>query len=192
MSERPFMQLYVSDFVGDTMDLSTEQVGAYLLLLMAMWNADGVLKDDAAKLARVAKVSTENWPQVWGDLAPYFEIEDGKVSHGRLTRELANFARKSAARKDAGSRGGKAKALKDNKSSVAIASGLPQHLPETRIKKARAIAFDPTEGTEDVSKHVEPELFAKCVELTEPVKAFIEHKRFPVAIISQARRELSH
>jgi hypothetical protein len=27
MSERPFMQLHVSDFVGDTLQLSTEQIG---------------------------------------------------------------------------------------------------------------------------------------------------------------------
>jgi uncharacterized protein YdaU (DUF1376 family) len=40
VSERPFMQLYVSDFVGDTLMLSAEHVGAYLLLLIALWNAD--------------------------------------------------------------------------------------------------------------------------------------------------------
>ena len=61
MSERPFMQLYVSDFVGDTLLLSTEHIGAYLLLLIALWNADGVLPNEEAKLARVARLSVKRW-----------------------------------------------------------------------------------------------------------------------------------
>jgi uncharacterized protein YdaU (DUF1376 family) len=186
------MQLYVSDFVGDTMHLSTEQTGAYLLLLMAMWNADGTLPNEPAKLARVAKVPLDTWPSVWADLAPYFDIEDGKVGHGRLALELAKFARKSEARREAGSRGGKAKALKDKQPHLAIASGLPQHLPETRIKKARAIALDPTESVERVSKLIEPEVFAACLEATgEKDHGFLEAKSFPIEIVGAARQRFT-
>lgn len=193
MSERPFMQLYVSDFVGDTMHLSTEQVGAYLLLLMAMWNADGTLPNDAAKLARVAKVPADTWGAVWVDLASYFDIADGKITHGRLARELAKFARKSAARSDAGRRGAAAKALKTNKPGQAIASGLLKHSPETRIKKAGATLSDPTVRTERVNKNIDLALFSRCVELSgEKVPDFLDTKSFPVAIIAQARKELAH
>jgi uncharacterized protein YdaU (DUF1376 family) len=73
MSERPFMQLYVSDFIGDTLQLSTEQIGAYMLLLMAMWNAGGKLPSDDAKLARVVRMSVKKWRSISVDMMGFFE-----------------------------------------------------------------------------------------------------------------------
>ena len=75
MSERPFMQLYVSDFVGDTLQLSTEQIGAYMLLLMAMWNAGGSLPEDDARLARVARLPLKRWRAISAELLAFFERE---------------------------------------------------------------------------------------------------------------------
>jgi uncharacterized protein YdaU (DUF1376 family) len=145
MSERPFMQLYVSDFAGDTLTLTTEHIGAYLLLLIALWNADGQLDDDEEILAVTARLPIERWRVIWSRLSKFFEVGDGVVTHHRLTKELQRFARKSAARAEAGSRGGKAKALKDKDRGLAIATVLPQHLPDTRNKKAQS-ASDPTEN----------------------------------------------
>lgn len=135
MSERPFMQLYVSDFIGDTLHLSTEQVGAYLLLLMAMWNAGGSLPDDEVKLARIVRLSVKKWRAVAPDLLSFFERVDGAVRHKRLTKELQKSESKSESRASAGAEGGKAKALKDNEARLANATVLPQHLPDTRSQK---------------------------------------------------------
>src|SRR5690606_38996442 len=68
MSSAPYMQLYVADYMADTTHLTTEQHGAYLLLLMAMWRNGAVLPNDPKKLARIAGVSTRRWHMIWPDL----------------------------------------------------------------------------------------------------------------------------
>lgn len=132
MSERPFMQLYVSDFIGDTLHLNTEQIGAYMLLLMAMWNAGGELPADDAKLARVVRMSLKKWRSIASDLLPFFEAGGGQIWHRRLTKELQKSDSKSQSRASAGAKGGAAKALKSNDAPVANATVLLQHLPEAR------------------------------------------------------------
>lgn len=141
MSERPFMQLYVSDFIGDTLQLSTEQIGAYMLLLMAMWNAGGRLPDDDARLARVARLSLKKWRAIGADLMTFFEREAGEIGHKRLTRELRKASVKSEARAAAGARGGAATALKTKALAAANAGALPQQSPDSRNQNEKASAF---------------------------------------------------
>ena len=136
MTSRPFMQLYVSDFAGDTLLLSTEQIGAYLLLLIALWNAGGELPHDEVKLARITRMSVARWRKVSVDLLPFFAVEGGRVSHPRLTKELQKSNEKSASRATAGAKGGAANALKYKAPTAAndqaIAQAELKHLPETR------------------------------------------------------------
>lgn len=183
------MQLYVSDFVGDTLLLSAEHIGVYLLLLIALWNAHGQLPKDEVKLARAARMSVENWRTIWMDLEQFFEVSETSISHGRLSRELLKAAGKSVSRSEAGRRGGNAKALKDKNLALANAMPLPRHLPEP-YRKRRATLLDPTDELVDVSKNIDAALFAACVNLTEPVKSFIEHKSFPRSVVVQAKAQL--
>ncbi|RWE46107.1 DUF1376 domain-containing protein [Mesorhizobium sp.] len=141
MSERPFMQLYVSDFVGDTLQLSTEQIGAYMLLLMAMWNAGGSLPDDDARLARVARLPLKRWRAISAELLAFFECEGGEIGHRRLTKELRKARLKSEARAAAGARGGAATALKTKAHITANADVLTRHSPESRNQMEKASAF---------------------------------------------------
>ena len=130
MSETPFMQLYVSDFIGDTLALSTEQVGAYLLALMAMWNAGGELPDDDRKLARITRLSPKKWLAARPDIEPFFTVSDGVWVNERLTKELQKARSKSESRASAGAKGGYAKALKTNNQDLANASDLLCHSSE--------------------------------------------------------------
>lgn len=191
MSELPFMQLYVSDYLGDTRYLSCEQHGAYMLLLMTMWNAHGSLPDDDVKLARVVCLSVKKWRSIKADVMQFFDVSDGKITHSRLSRELQKSERQSESRASAGARGGAAKALKYNKPHVANALAKPQHLPEPYRKEGNVLS-DPT-ATITVDRWSEEKLFKACERLRgKPTPASVQKWSFPASIVEAARRELAH
>ena len=137
----PFMQLYVADYLGDTRHLTTEQHGAYLLLLMTMWRSDGRLPNDTKKLARITGCTPSRWSKISVDVLAYFAVDGDDLVNERLMFELEKASEKSIKRAEAGSKGGSAKALKTHKTDVAIASELPQHSSEPEpedISEAKA------------------------------------------------------
>lgn len=144
MSQNPFMQLYVGDYLADTLDLTTEQHGAYLLLLMTMWRHDAKLPNDPAKLARIARISVRRWHLVWSEIQHFFYVDGDQIRNKRLDREHQKAASISEKRSASGAAGGRAKAMKDNEPRVAKANDLPQHSqksePEKRKTEAKASA----------------------------------------------------
>lgn len=190
MSERPFMQLYVSDFIGDTLHLSSEQVGAYLLLLMAMWNADGKLPNDEAKLARVARLSLKKWRSVAPDLMPFFEQDKDTISHRRLTKELQKSERQSQSRSAAGAKGFAAKVLKNNNRPQASAQAGLKHSPEPYRKKAKS---DLEEGVPlDRFRSDHEAMWLACERVMgKPVPTYLQRYTFPAEIAAKARAELA-
>jgi uncharacterized protein YdaU (DUF1376 family) len=130
MSAPPFMQMYWSDYFGDTRHLSCEQHGAYLQLLGSMWLAGGSLPNDARKLAKITGCTASRWAKISGDVLAFFDTADGLLTHKRIGFELEKAREKSIKRAEAGSLGGTAKALKSNKPIVANDTRLLKHLPE--------------------------------------------------------------
>lgn len=95
MAVRPYMKLWIADYLGDTQHLSAEQHGAYLLLLMTMWRAQGSLPNDPVKLARIARVTGRKWKAISPEIMDLFDVEDGKVTQKRLVKELREATDKS-------------------------------------------------------------------------------------------------
>jgi uncharacterized protein YdaU (DUF1376 family) len=187
MSERPFMQLYVSDFVGDTLLLSTEQIGAYLLLLIALWNADGVLPNEEAKLARVARLSVKRWRKIAVDLLPFFVLGEETLTHHRLAKELRKTAAKSQSRAMSGSKGGRANALKYHGAGPANARPLLKHLPES-IYKQGVNGPHHQENQVRLDRYADEALFKACEALSgAAVPSYQQFKSFPVEMVEEAR-----
>jgi Protein of unknown function (DUF1376) len=58
--KRPWMALYVGDYLGDTGHLTTAQHGAYLLLMMHYWRK-GELPYDDRQLSKITKLPLKTW-----------------------------------------------------------------------------------------------------------------------------------
>lgn len=104
-SKRPdsWMPLYIGDYLRDTSRLTTEQHGAYLLLIMDYF-VNGPLPDDDAALASITRTTAMVWKRMRPVLAGYFGIDGGKWVHSRIERERDKSASMTKQRIAAGHR----------------------------------------------------------------------------------------
>jgi uncharacterized protein YdaU (DUF1376 family) len=105
--KRPWMPLYVGDYLGDTGHLTTAQHGAYLLLMMHYWRK-GELPDDDRQLSKITKLPLKTWCEYRPTLQDFFH---SGWKHKRIDAELERMMRVSEKRAIAGQKGGLGSAL---------------------------------------------------------------------------------
>lgn len=86
MAALPYMQLYVADYLADTMHLNTEEHGAYLLLIFNYWQTGKPIP--VARLSRIARLTNDRWTDVERTLNEFFIERDGEWLHERIERDL--------------------------------------------------------------------------------------------------------
>lgn len=109
MSAIPYMPLWVSDYLADTQDFSTEEHGAYMLLIMTYWQRGEPLPNDPERLARVARLSNERWTAVEPTLKRMFSVCLSNWTHHRIEAELTRARDKIEKAREAGKKGGRSK-----------------------------------------------------------------------------------
>lgn len=89
MSARPWMPLYIADYLAKTQALTAQESGAYLHLIMHYWQ-HGPLPDDDAFLCRISRVHPPHWPRVRRTLEPFYDLtkRPGSWSHDRIDQEI--------------------------------------------------------------------------------------------------------
>jgi uncharacterized protein YdaU (DUF1376 family) len=105
--KRPWMPLYVGDYLGDTGHLTTAQHGAYLLLMMHYWRK-GELPDCDRQLSKITKLPRKTWCDTRPVLQDFFH---SGWRHKRIDAELERMMRVSEKRAIAGQKGGLGSAL---------------------------------------------------------------------------------
>ena len=90
-----WMPLYIGDYMGDTAHLSTEQHGAYLLLLMHQWRR-GSIPTDEASLAQITRSTPARWRnRIAPVVMAFFTMVDGALVQRRLLDEMEKAKKKS-------------------------------------------------------------------------------------------------
>jgi uncharacterized protein YdaU (DUF1376 family) len=142
------MPFWVGDYLRDTQHLTTEQHGAYLLLIIHCWQHGAIPPDDVgrAQVARLLPVS--RWNKIKAPVEAFFE-PDG--THRRVIKERARVEHLNTVRRVAGSKGGfraSAARFKNNESKppgkrVAIATAKPpaNGTANTQQKASSAVAY---------------------------------------------------
>ena len=132
MSKAPIMPLVTDALLGDTLHLSTEEFGAYLLIIIATWRNNGTaLPDSDLRMARICRVPVRRWRErIRPALLSFFTFEDGLWHQKRLENEWAKCAERIKHSRFNGARGGRPKSLKTHNTEN------PTGLVEETQKKA--------------------------------------------------------
>lgn len=126
-----WMPLYIGDYLQDTTRLSTEQHGAYLLLIMDYWT-NGPLPDDDTSLAQVTRLQLTAWKKHRPALSRLFLIADGEWRHKRVEEEYAKAVAFNEKQKANGAKGGRPKKTQNEtqKKPMGFDRDNPSHIPD--------------------------------------------------------------
>jgi uncharacterized protein YdaU (DUF1376 family) len=121
------MPFFVGDYLSATTRLTTEQHGAYILLLLDYWK-NGPPPNDDAVLAQIVRLSPAAWRKAKPALIGFFDVKDGKLIQKRVERERVRAAENVEKRRQAGIASANARAKKASAPNERPAD-VPTHVP---------------------------------------------------------------
>lgn len=146
MSKAPAMPMYWDAYLADTTHLTTEEHGAYMLLLAAMWRRNAWVPDDDKDNARILGLTPSKWRKIKARLMETvsgFRVEDGKITQEKLQKTWENTQEKIGKNRANGAKGGRPKTRKNN--NIAKANG--------------SVSVNPNESIPDPDPDPEPEVY---------------------------------
>jgi uncharacterized protein YdaU (DUF1376 family) len=158
-----WMPIYIGDYLSATSRLTTEQHGAYILLLMDYWK-NGPPPDNDNILAQITRMSLDAWSRSRAILEGFFEVSDGLWKHSRVERELAESSARKTVAVARAKAGAAAKWSKTNKLSSSDALSITQALLDPMLKDASSPSPSPIK-----TKRLKPGVVFKPEGISEKV-----------------------
>ena len=105
MKRTPWMPLYCDDLIGSTIDMSAEELGAYIRLLCHIWTR-GPLPMDEKVICRIAGTKARVWKKIASRFSPC-KRDDGTEGLSQTRLESERFRRwvKHEERSESGRKG---------------------------------------------------------------------------------------
>lgn len=128
-SAEAWMPLYVGDYLGDTQRLTTEQHGAYILLILDYWR-NGPAPDDDAVLQSITKLDRAAWKRNRPALLRLFRVVDGHWTHKRIEQEIENAKANQDRRSSKAKKAAQARWGDSSGDAQGNAPSMPQALPD--------------------------------------------------------------
>jgi len=103
-----WMPIYIGDYLSATSRLTTEQHGAYILLLLDYWK-NGPPPDNDSILCQIARLPVESWKQMRHSISSFFKISDGCWTDDILDERIEEARRNRQNASNRGKRGAEAR-----------------------------------------------------------------------------------
>lgn len=173
-----WMPLYVADYLADTVHLSTEEHGAYLLLLMYAWTNGGELPGQDDRLRRITRMDSEAWSASGEELKSFFYLdpETGVYRHHRIDTEIAKALNNVEQR----SKAGKASAAKRAAERAAQQNGNGNSTDVATGDATNVPTDSSTEGSTEPQHNSKPS--PSPTPTTEPNGSFVSDTRTGIPV----------
>lgn len=183
MSQAPAMPMYWDAYLADTTHLTTEEHGAYLLLLAAMWRRNGTVPDNDADNARILGLTKAKWRKIKARLSDLLTIQDGVISQKKLQKTWKKTQEKIQTNRANGAKGGRPKSSENKDMAKADGSvsdsrtlTLPEPEPEidTNVSIPPVVPQDPApiseaaQAVEEYNQAAESVGWPKVQKITKP------------------------
>jgi len=161
-----WMPLFIGDYLADTQHLTTEQHGAYLLLMLSAWRNGGVLQADDTSLRSISRLDESRWQENRTVLLRFFSLTPNGYVQRRLAEEYEHAWEVYDKRCKSGKKGGRPPVARDADNSVGdgenrtvtqtdTRTGVeketvspPQSQPQPHVPKGTSVLTDATRETE--------------------------------------------
>ncbi|MEP1495075.1 DUF1376 domain-containing protein [Pseudophaeobacter sp.] len=146
MSKAPSMPMYWDAYLADTTHLTTEEHGAYMLLLGAMWRRNGWVPDDDRDNARILGLTVGKWRKIKARLSDFLMFQGGEISQKKLLETWEKTQEKIEKNRSNGAKGGRPKVSKNKgleKANASVSVNPNQTIPEPEPEIKREAKASP-------------------------------------------------
>lgn len=122
-SVKVWFPVYVGDFFTVTASMTGHEVGAFQLILAALWKEGGAIPANDRQLAKLCKASPRQWKEIKETLWPLFDIKGGMLMHAQTCIEIEKAKANAAQKSRAGKRSAEQRALNARSTGVQPRAG---------------------------------------------------------------------